>query len=73
MAENTTVWAFWVKTDSGDEHGPFVFNRELTDDELETFLRSEFSDEFVEEHEGPGDFDSYAYVTHPGYVQVRKV
>lgn len=64
------MWAFWVSTDSGDHYGPFAFSREPTNDELETFLRSEFPDEFVVDGDGPGEFGSYAFVNNAGYVRV---
>lgn len=49
-----------LSTESGDHYGPFVFDEELTEDELEDFLREEFPDEWLDDN-GPGFRGSYIY------------
>jgi len=54
------VHVITLKSESGDDYGPFVFNRQPTDKELEKFLRFYCEQEFVEpdshdEDEGCGD------------------
>jgi hypothetical protein len=51
------------KSESGDDYGPWVFNKTPSDQQLETFLREECAGDFPEDgEEGPGIFGSYVHI-----------
>lgn len=51
-----------VKSESGDEYGPFCFTNKLNEQDLKTFLMRAFPDDFVKDEQGPGIFESYLHV-----------
>lgn len=53
-----------VKSESGDDYGPYLFSSKPTDKYLEEFLRKECPDEFCCEGDcGPGTWGSYLHVS----------
>jgi hypothetical protein len=74
MSKKRFVWVVTAKSESSDEYGPWVFEREPTDEQLEAFCRKECPQEFgiyesdeddLEENDGPGDWGSYLHVRQP--------
>lgn len=56
------AWLLIVKSESGDEYGPYVFpNKKPIESVVEKFLRKSLPEEFTEKNNGPGDFGSYLY------------
>ncbi len=64
-----TVWCVLGHSESGDDYGPWLFNKKPTPEQLEALLKEECAGEFEEEedgtYEGPGDFGGYVHLTGP--------
>lgn len=80
------IWSVTVSSESSDYYGPFLFDRELTDKQLEAFLRQECPGEwpdadadYYEEIEGDGDVDgpgfagSYLHIETSWFDEVMTV
>lgn len=57
------VWVVNANSESGDDYGPYLFDKKPTDKELETFMKDYWPDEFPEEKDGPGKWGSYLYIS----------
>jgi hypothetical protein len=59
-----TINILTVKSESGDDYGPFLFKKKLTDKQLLKFLQKECPGDCVvdEEDEGPGFMGTYLHV-----------
>lgn len=63
-----TIFCLTATSESGDDYGPFLFNKKPTDTQLEYWLREfcpgEFDDADAENEEdsGPGVFGSYLHI-----------
>ena len=64
--KDSAMTIFTVSSESGDDYGPFLFDRKPTDAELEYWLREfcpgEWDDAEDEDNRGPGIFGSYLHV-----------
>ena len=50
-----------VRSESGDDYGPYIFDYKPTDEELLEFLREEIGGPDVEDPDGPGFMDTWLY------------
>jgi len=63
-----TIWAVSVSSESGDDYGPFLFDKKPNDKQLEYWLRElcpgEWDDADAEDEDdrGPGVFGSYLHI-----------
>ena len=62
-------WSIAVKSESGDDYGPHLFDHKPDDDELEKFLRElspcDWPDDPDDLADGPGFRGSYLHVDGP--------
>lgn len=58
---NVSCYILLVKSESGDDYGPWLFTHKPTDKELKQFLKRECGWEF-ENNRGPGEWGSYLHI-----------
>lgn len=64
------MWCITITSESGDDYGPHLFNREPTGDEIETFLKELAPCDWYDESDGPGFRGSYLHVSGPFEISV---
>ena len=67
-----TVHVITFKSESGDDYGPFVFNRMPSDKELEKFLRFYCEQEF-DDDDGPGIFGSCLHMQMNCEIEITEL
>ena len=55
------IWIITANSESGDDYGPKRYDHEPTEDDKRNFILKETPEEI--ECDGPGDFNSYVYLT----------
>jgi len=66
------IWSVTGESESGDDYGPWLFNKKPTDKQLELMLRTDYDYEFpdAEDGEGPGSYGSYIHLSEPVEIEV---
>jgi hypothetical protein len=68
------IWSVTGHSESGDDYGPWLFNKKPTDEQLEAILKEDCPGEFEEEedgtYDGPGSFGSYVHLSNPVEIEV---
>ncbi|HEY5267674.1 MAG TPA: hypothetical protein VII94_00900 [Candidatus Saccharimonadales bacterium] len=72
VIESSKVTVITGRSESGDDYGPWVFDRAPSDEQLESFLREECAGDFCEDDKGPGIFGSYVHI-NINEVEIFKV
>lgn len=68
-----SVWVIFMKSESGDNYGPYVFDKEPTDDQLKDFLKEHCPGDFDDDEDGPGVFGSYLHIEESFQTEVYKL
>ncbi len=63
-----TAWCITGHSESGDDYGPWLFNKKPTDEQMEAILREDCPGEW--DDEGPGAFGSYVHLSKPYEVLI---
>jgi len=64
------VWTISFVSESSDDYGPYLFDREPTEEELRAFVKT-FGDDAPKDADGPGIFGSYLHVESKGWTDVN--
>lgn len=62
-----TVWCVTGHSESGDDYGPWLFNKKPTQKQLKKLLKEDCPGEW---DDGPGAFGSYVHLSKPFEVSI---